>query len=142
MRRSSGLPGPGARRLLKLLDRPMRGREIAEKLGVSHQRVRQLMIKLHAQGRVIFGDPEKPFWFVMRSGSKSSLLSRDEERVLSAIPREYGTNATKIRLAARMPENKVQKILEHLIVSGFVEAFDGLQGNRVYRITAAGLKHP
>jgi Mn-dependent DtxR family transcriptional regulator len=142
LRRNSGFPGPGARRLLELLDRPMRGNEIAEKLGVSHQRVRQIVIKLHAQGRVSFGDPENPFWIVMRAGDKTPLLSRDEERVLSAIPREYATNATKIRLAARMPENKVQQILERLIVSRFVEAFEGLQGNRVYRITAAGLKHP
>jgi len=142
VRRNSGLPGPGARRLLKLLDRPMRGSEIAERLGVSRQRVRQLVIKLHAQGRVRFGDPESPFWIVMRVGNKSSLLSRDEERVLSAISREYGTNATKIRLAARVPENRVQQILERVIASGFVEALEGLHGNRVYRITAAGLKHP
>jgi Mn-dependent DtxR family transcriptional regulator len=141
LQRNSG-PGPGARRLLELLDRPMRGGEIAEKLGLSHQRVRQLVIKLHAQGRVSFGNPEKPFWIVMRAGDKTPLLSRDEERVLSAIPREYATNATKIRLATRMPENKVEQILERLIVSRFVEAFEGLQGNRVYRITAAGLKHP
>jgi hypothetical protein len=50
-RRNSGVAGPGARRLLEVLDRPMRGREIAEKLGVTHQRVHQLAIRLHAQGR-------------------------------------------------------------------------------------------
>jgi DNA-binding IclR family transcriptional regulator len=141
-RRNSGLPGPGAQRLLKLLDRPMRGSEIAEKLGVSHQRVRQLVVKLHAQGRVSFGDLETPFWIVMRAGKKTSLLSRDEERVLSAIPRGYATNATKIRLAARMPENKVGPILQGLIASRFVEALEGFKGDRLYRITAAGLKHP
>jgi len=48
LRRNSGLPGPGALRLLQLLDRPMRGSEIAEELGLSHQRVRQLVIKLHS----------------------------------------------------------------------------------------------
>src|SRR6478672_1194029 len=48
LRRNSGLPGPGALRLLQLLDQPMRGGEIAEELGLSHQRVRQLVIKLHA----------------------------------------------------------------------------------------------
>ena len=120
----------------------MRGREIAEKLGVTHQRVHQLVIRLHAQGRVSFGDPENPLWIVMRAGDKTPFLSRDEERVLSAIPPEYATNATKIRLAARMPENKVQQILERLIASRFVEACEGFQGNRLYRITAAGLKHP
>jgi predicted ArsR family transcriptional regulator len=141
-RRDNGSPGPGGRRLLELLDRPMRGREIVEKLGITHQGVRQLLIKLHAQGRVSFGDPENPFWIVMRAGDQTTFLSREEERVLSVIPPEYATNATKIRLAARMPEDKVHQALEHLIVGRFVEAFEGLQGNQVYRITPAGLKHP
>ena len=141
-RRNSGLPGPGAHRLLKLLDRPMRGSEIAERLGVSHQRVRQLVIKLHAQGRVSFGDLETPFWIVMRAGKNTPLLSRDEERVLSVIPRGYATNATKIRLAVRMPENRVGPILEGLITSRFVEALEDFKSDRLYRITAAGLKHP
>ena len=141
-RRNNGLPGPGGRRLLELLDRPMRGREIVEKLGMTHQGVRQLLIKLHAQGRVKFGDPENPFWMVMRTGDKTPLLSHEEERVLSAIPSEYATNATKIRLAARMPENKVHQTLECLIASRFVQACDGFQDDRLYRITAAGLKHP
>jgi predicted transcriptional regulator len=125
-----------------LLDRPMRGREIVEKLGITHQGVRQLLIRLHAQGRVSFGHPEDPFWIVMRAGDQTPFLSREEERVLSAIPPEYATNTTKIRLATRLSENKVHQALEHLIVGRFVEAFEGLQGNRVYRITVAGLKHP
>jgi len=58
------------------------------------------------------------------------LLSRDEERVLSAIPREYATDATKIRLTAHMPEIKAQQILQRS------------RGTRVYRITIAGSKHP
>jgi Mn-dependent DtxR family transcriptional regulator len=141
-RRNSGVPGPGARRLLEVLDRPMRGRDIAKKLKVTYQRVHQLVIRLHAQGRVTFGDPENPLWIVMRAGDKTPFLSRDEERVLSAISPEYATNAMKIRLAARMPDKEVQQILERLIVSRFVEACEGFQGNRLYRITEAGMKHP
>jgi len=78
LRRNSGLPGPGALRLLQLLDRPMRGSEIAEELGLSHQRVRQLVIKLHAQGRVSFGDPDMPFWIVTRPSCHHSAEKRDE----------------------------------------------------------------
>jgi len=37
-RHKSSVPGPGARRLLEVLERPMRGRGIAEKLRVTHQR--------------------------------------------------------------------------------------------------------
>jgi DNA-binding PadR family transcriptional regulator len=62
--------------------------------------------------------------------------------VLSAIPTEYATNATKIKLAARMSENKVQQALERLTASRFVKASEGFQGNKLYRITASGLKHP
>jgi Mn-dependent DtxR family transcriptional regulator len=142
LRRNSEVPGAGGRRLLNLLDRPMRGNEIAERLGISHQRVRQLVIKLHAQGYVTFGDEENPFWIIRLTDDRTPLLSRDEERVLSKIPREYVTNAVKIRLAARMPEYKVQEILKGLIVSRFVEEFEGLQGTRVYRLTDAGDRHP
>jgi DNA-binding PadR family transcriptional regulator len=78
----------------------------------------------------------------MRTGDKTPFLSRDEERVLSAIPPEYATNAMKIRLAARMPDDKVQRTLERLIASRFVKTCEGFPGNRLYRITAAGLKHP
>jgi DNA-binding MarR family transcriptional regulator len=141
-RRDGGLPGPGGRRVLELLDRPMHGSEIVTKLGMTHQGVRQLLIKLHAQGRVRFGDLENPFWMVMRADDNTSLLTRDEERVLSAIPREYATDAKRIRIAARVPETKVHQILERLLVRRFVEASDGLSGVRVYRVTNAGFQHP
>ena len=141
-RRNSSVPGPGARRLLEVLVRPMRGRDIAERLGVTHQRVHQLAIKLHAQGLVSFGDLKNPLWIVMRANDNTPFLSRDEERVLSAIPPEYATNITKIRLAAHMPEKEAYQILERLIASNFAEACEEFLGNRLYRITAAGLKHP
>jgi predicted transcriptional regulator len=141
-RRNSGLPGRGGRRLLELLDRPMRGSEIVEKLGMTHQGVRQLLIKLHAGGHLRFGDPDNLFWLVMRAGDKTSILSRNEERVLSAIPREYLTDAVKIRIAAHVPAADIQQILERLLVRRLIETSDGLRGTRVYRVTDLGLKHP
>jgi len=142
LRRNSGVPGTGGQRLLELLDHPMPGRKITEQLGVTHQRTRQLLIKLHAQGRVSFADPERPFWLVMRAEDKTPFLSCDEERVLSAIPPEYATDAGKISLAAGMPESKARQTLESLIARRFVEACAGFQGGRLFRITAAGQKHP
>jgi DNA-binding IclR family transcriptional regulator len=141
-RQGNGSPGPSGRRLLELLDRPMPGREIVEKLGITRQGVRQLLIKLHAYGSVSFGDPENLLWIVMRAGDQTFFLSRDEERVLSVIPPEHGTNVTKMRLATRLSETKVHQALEHLMGCRFVEAFEGLQGTRIYRLTVAGLNHP
>lgn len=142
LRRGSSLPGPGERRLLELLDRPMRVGEIAEKLGVTHEAVRQLLIKLHARGRVRFADPESPFWLVMRTDDDTALLSRREERVLSVVPRDYATDATKIRIAAGVADSEIQPTLERLLVRRLIEASNGLRGGRVYRITSAGLSHP
>jgi len=141
-RRAGLTPGPGGRRLLELLDRPMRGSEIVERLGITHQAVRQLLIKLHAHGHVRFADPENPFWMVMRADDRTSVLSRHEERVLSVVPREYATDAIKIRIASGVPEAAIAQILERLLVRRLIEASDGLRGNRVYRLTEVGLKHP
>ena len=59
---------------------------------------------MHARGYLSVADPEHPVWLVMRAGDKTQLLSREEERVLSAVPRDYVTDATKIRLAVGMAE--------------------------------------
>lgn len=135
-------PGPSSQRLLDMLDRPMSGSVIAERLAVTRQRVRQLIVRLHALGRIAVGDPDNPFWIVMRVEDKSLVLSYDEERVLSALPGERAADAAGIRVAARLPESKVEQILGRLIGNGLAEGFEGLRGVLVFRVTAAGLEHP
>jgi predicted transcriptional regulator len=142
IRRGSQLPGAGARRLLDILDRPTRGRELAERLGITLQRVRQLVVKLHAQGLVKFGDPERILDVVLRTKDKTVLLPRNEALVLSAVPDAYATNVTKIRIAVLLPEKSVREILDRLIAKGFVVAQNGFTGEAVYQITVLGLKHP
>ena len=141
-RRNSATTGPGGRRLLALLDRPRRGDELAEMLGITSQRVHQLVVKLHAHGHVRLGDSERPLLIVSRTNDKTPLLLRNEERVLSAVPAEYVTSAKKIRLAAGLPEKQTQKIIEQFLASGFIEECAGLHGDPVYRVTAAGREHP
>ena len=85
-----------------------------------------------------------------RSPTPGSAPTRSAARISSNVmlidiyrDRQSGIEiAIKIRLAARMPENKIRKILKGLIASGFVEEFEGLQGNRVYPLTDAGNNHP
>jgi Mn-dependent DtxR family transcriptional regulator len=141
-RRKRGAPRGSGWRLLALLDRPRRGKEIAEKLGLSRQRVHQLVVKLHARGYLSVADPEHPLWMVMRAGDKTRLLSREEQRVLSVVPRDYVTDSTKIRHAVGMAEDVVEKILESLLAARFVGSVEGLRGRQVYRMTLAGLNHP
>ena len=141
-RRNGAMLGPGAKRLLDMLDRPMRQSLVVEILGVSQQRVHQLIIKLHAMGHVRFADSTRASWLVMRSGDETPFLSRDAERVLSVLPDDYTTDAKKISVAARVSASKVKGILQELIVASLVKAIQGLDGSPTYRITPAGLVHP
>jgi predicted transcriptional regulator len=142
IRRNGSVLGPGARRLLEFLDRPMRGTEIAAGLGITLQRVHQLAVKLHVQKLVRLGDQERILEVVARVDDKTILLSRDEARVLSAIPDTYATNATKIRLAVSLPQKYVQELLGNLVANNFIAELDGFSDDTVYRIAAAGLQHP
>jgi hypothetical protein len=139
---ASAQPGPSARRLLDLLDRPMRGRVLAQKLGFSRERVRQLLLSLHAGGRISFGDPDHPSWLVRRVGDDTPVLSRDEERALAALPLGHVTDARRLGVAAGLPDDEAERILGSLTAAGLAEALEGSQGGRVFRITAAGLEHP
>jgi DNA-binding IclR family transcriptional regulator len=135
-------PSPNARRLLELLERPMRGRSIAKKLGISRQGARHMMHRLSAQGRVKFGDPDDPSWLVMRAEDEMPLLTREEERVLSAIPGAHSTDALQIRRRTRLAADQVETALERLVGSGFVEAVGEFNGAALFRAAAAGLAHP
>ena len=135
-------PGSSADRLFELLDRPKRGRALARELGLTPERVRQLVIKLHAQGRVAFGDPDHPSWLIKRADDESPILSRDEERVLSALPRDHTTDPKRLRVAAGLPEDDVERLLAKLTAAGFAEAVEGSPRGLAYRTTAEGLDHP
>jgi hypothetical protein len=141
-RQNARSPGPGAQRLLDLLDRPMHGSAIVRKLGISRQRVRQLLLSLHSLGRVAFGDPDNPSWIVRRADDRSPILSYDDECLLSVLPREHATDVKRLRVAARLSEHETELSLGNLIAAGLVASLEGLRGNRLFRLTAAGLEHP
>jgi uncharacterized protein YjhX (UPF0386 family) len=120
----------------------MRGPELAEKLGVTLQAVHALVVKLYAQGHVRLGDPEHILEVVARVRDKTVLLSRDEARVLSAVPDAYATTIQRIRIAKKLPEDTVQHVLDRLLVRRFITKQHGLSGEPVYRVSSTGLKHP
>jgi Mn-dependent DtxR family transcriptional regulator len=135
------VPGAGAARLLAVLDRPMSGADLARRLGVSHQRVHQLVFKLYALGLVRLGDEDRPLHVVARTDDPSVLLLGDEVRVLSVVPDDFTTTLSKIRMAARFPAKRTEAALANLRVEGLVEVIAGPRGNRLYRLTTAGATH-
>ena len=134
--------GPGLQRVLDALDRPMRGRDLAKKLGITLQCVHSHVVKLYARGHVRLGCPDRILFVVARIDDDTPLLSLHEERVLSAIPDDCATSIEKIRVAARLSQRRGQQILSRLIELGFIRPELGLDDRTVYALTAAGSAHP
>ena len=134
--------GSTAERLLDALDRPMRGAELAELLGVTKQRVHQLVVKLHAQGRLKLDDQGKIFHIVARSDDPTFLLNRHEERLLSVLPNEEPTNVSKITVATRWAAARVPVVLDRLCEKGLIEVVGESRGSVLYRVTSEGAAHP
>ena len=135
-------PNANGRRLLELLEAPMEARTIAKLLGVSRHGALNIVLRLHVQGHLKFGDPEDPHWIVMRANDDTPLLSRAEARILSSIPSSYATNRVKIGRVVSLAEDEIEKALDRLNAAAFTEVVGEFAGATLYRTTAAGKSHP
>jgi DNA-binding IclR family transcriptional regulator len=120
----------------------MSGSELARQLSITRQRVHQLVVKLHGKGHVRLGDRERVLHVIARKADPTPLLSRDEQRVFSAIAEQYDTTTGKIRLAAGCSEGRAEDILKRLVSIGLVAQNKTVNGTRRYQITTAGSLHP
>lgn len=135
------IAGSTAERLLQLLDQPKRGNELVEELRVSRQRVHQLVIRLHAQGRVRLGDPQRALHIVACADDSNLLLARDEECVLSAFPDDAATTPARLRAAVRLSLQRLDVTLRQLEAHGLIEPTHPSRGQPAYRLTSAGECH-
>jgi len=134
--------GPSARRLLDLLDRPKGAKALACESGFSRERVEQLLLRLHAHGRIEFVDPDHPSWLIRRADDRSAVLTRDESRVLSLIPAEPAADVLRLTGVRTLARYEVKHILDKLVEGGLVEVVESPSGAPAVRLTAAGLDHP
>ena len=133
--------GSAAERLLNTLDRPMRGVELVERLGVTPQRVHQIIVRLHGQGRVRLGDRGNILHIVARSDDPSLLLTQDEERILSALPDDAATTVPRLAAGAHMPSARATNAVDHVYEKGLVEEAGSSRGYTLYRLAAEGRAH-
>jgi DNA-binding MarR family transcriptional regulator len=139
--RPSSRVGPSGQRLLDLLDQPMRGDEIARRLTVTRQRVRQLVVKLMAMGRVRVGDPDRVMLIVARREDPSVLLTYLEERVLSSLHQTEETTALCVAAALEVPLADMMKLLTSLNDKGLVRETGQSRRGVHYSLTEAGAAH-
>jgi DNA-binding MarR family transcriptional regulator len=138
---TQGTPGASAARLLELLDLPRRGSELSELLGVTRQRVHQLVVALSVRRLIRLGDPSHPTFVVALNDDPSTLLQQDQERVLSVFPETEATTLSKIAAATSMRADLLAKLTKSLLKAGLIHKSGTATRGDLYRLTAAGLTH-
>lgn len=134
-------PGVAAARLLALLDRPRRGTELTALLGVTRQRVHQLVVALAAFDLIRMADARFPTFVIARRDDHSILLRPDQERLLSAFP---NAGVTTTSCLARVFEARIARltaIAQSLCDAGLIEKTGATVPDGSYRLTLAGAGH-
>jgi len=134
-------PDTAAARLFQILDRPMRGRALAAALGVTRQRVHQLVVREVASGRLRCGDPLSPLLIVAQAGDTSLLLNSAEEHALSAVAEGEVATVRRMASRARMPQTRMLVMAEALRAKGLLAIDLDVRGQPAWRLTRAGATH-
>jgi DNA-binding MarR family transcriptional regulator/predicted transcriptional regulator len=135
-------PGTSSDRLIALLDDPRRGTELAKELGISSQRVHQLVIRLVALGFLRVGDERHPLRIVCRADDHSVLLRIAEERVLSSLSQGGATTVGKIAIMTRMTRPDVNASIQYLMDRRLVRQEGVSKHGELFILTPAGADHP
>jgi Mn-dependent DtxR family transcriptional regulator len=131
-------PGTAAARLLDRLDAPKRSTELARELGVTPQRVHQIIVRLLALGLVRPADPAMPTRVVARAEDPTQMLDGLEERVLSSLPDDQATTAKKLAARLKLSTTQVEATIANLATDGLVQLSGQISGDVLYRLTTAG----
>jgi DNA-binding MarR family transcriptional regulator len=134
-------PNTAATRLLQILDRPMRGRELAKALGVTRQRVHQIVVRELATGRLRCGDPGSPLLIVARADDPSLLLDAAEEQALSALAATEAATVRRMASRCRMSQPALTLLADTLKAKGLFEIALDPRGQLAWRLTSAGATH-
>jgi hypothetical protein len=128
--------------VLDLLDQPKSASALAHESGLTRERIGQLLLRLHAHGRIAFVDPDHPSWLIKRVDDKSVVLDRDEARVLSAVPAEGAADLSSLRMVKALLRCDVERALDRLVDGGLIEVVASPSGKPAFRLSGAGLEHP
>jgi Mn-dependent DtxR family transcriptional regulator len=140
-RRDAMPPNGSAQRLLRLLDRPRRGVDLAAELGVSQQRVHQNIVRLLALSLIRSADLARPTRIVARIDDPTPLLRLDEEKVLSAMPDEDATTIKKLARRLGFATERVRDAIAVLIAKGLVDTSGRIGSPCLFRTTPSGAAH-
>ena len=112
------VPSRAAMRLLAALDRPRRGSELSALLGVSRERVRQLIGQLADMGLVRSANPGRRTTVVARHDDPTLLLAREQARVLNRFMEAEAATVSQITMHIGMRVAMVGAVVEFTLCVG------------------------
>ena len=134
-------PAWAARRLLEHLDHPKRSTALTVELGVTRQRVNQLIFRFLATGLLRSADLKYPTRLVARADDPTYLLHYDAEKILSAFPDSAATTIKHLGKRVSLSSDVICEIVDELIAHGLVEDCDGMGSDSLFQLTAEGVVH-
>ena len=128
-------PGSAAARLLALLDTPRHRAELPKLLGVTRERIRQLLVALSAAGLIRGAGTDDPEFALARSDDPVVLLTQAQERVLSAFDEEQAMTLRRVATEAQRRPDVTTEIAAFLRDAGLIAT------EELWRLTPAGRSH-
>ena len=128
-------------RMLALLDRPRHLTELPQLLDVTRQRIHQAVIILWTRGLIRSMTSNHPNFVIARKGDPSTLLTSNQERLLSVYQDTTATTISKAAQAAKMSVSNARECAEHLQEQGLIETVGKLGASDLCKLTLAGMAH-
>jgi DNA-binding MarR family transcriptional regulator len=137
----TAVPGSTVARLLALLETPRHRADLPALLGVTRERVRQLVVSQSAAGRIRGAGSKDPIFALALTGDPVVLLTYAQERVLSAFAEETPTTLSRLARVAHRPPTVMAQIADFLRDVGFIEEAGRAAHGVLWRLTPAGRSH-
>jgi DNA-binding MarR family transcriptional regulator len=137
------VPGSSAARLLALLETPRHRADLPGLLGVTRERVRQLVVSQSAAGRIRGPGSGDPIFALALTDDPAVLLTYAQERVLSAFGEEKPTTLSRLAAVAHRSPAVMAQIADFLRDVGLIEKAGQAQATygELWRLTPAGRSH-
>lgn len=135
-------PDASPQKLLLMLDTPKKGAVLYRELGITRQRLLQVVAILHSRGAIRIADYENPTFLIARIDDQSMLLTSIEERFLSAMPVGVEVSRPAIVRCVPMGAQIFTRVLGNLVEKGMVVEKRRAGAGSAYLLTDAGRRHP
>jgi DNA-binding MarR family transcriptional regulator len=135
------VPGSPAARLLALLETPRHRADLPGLLGVTRERVRQLVVSQSAAGRIRGPGSGDPIFALALTDDPVVLLTYAQERVLSAFGEEKPTTLSRLAAVAHRSPAVMAQIADFLRDVGLIEKAGQATYGELWRLTPAGRSH-